>query len=101
MSKATPGPWRISKHERPKIGGRMEPCFAIEAVPNSRNWPVRIATLSRDREGDARLIAAAPALRDALLVMLEVADGSATRSWNEARDIARAALRAAEWEGKS
>lgn len=106
MSKHTPGPWEVripsstaARHPVYIVGGDL--ILAAISVPGGAYEDLRVA------HANARLIAAAPAMLEALEEMLEVhgvrwehvrGGSSIPASWVELSDKARAAIKAAKGE---
>ncbi len=98
-TRTTPGPWIVKNHDgRQNI--RIE---SAEVVRMDNGDPVASVFITvwkqgrRDARPDARLIAAAPDLRDALAAIEALDDGDEPFAWKHAAlfDAARAALRKA------
>lgn len=93
MNNHTPGPWRVG-----------DAANTIFGPPNGKPAPQRIADLAAvglvaERRANARLIAAAPAMLEALRLHLALIDGDAhdaDTQWKDARKMMRAALALAE-----
>ncbi len=90
----TPGPWRIHNNigRKSEIGVTADaaPCI-IAIMGNSKEWPVKA-------NANAKLIAAAPMLLEALQLALKCADdhGGDHFGFGEYSDIARAAIAKAD-----
>lgn len=116
MSKHTPGPWVVG-YGNGLTGNRASPsCFwdvqEIKAIPISCGdvavcWLPISGQINEVMEADARLIAAAPELLEALEAMLEVHGVTQAyaekhieipQSWVEVSDLARAAIAKAKGE---
>jgi hypothetical protein len=67
MSKHTPGPWEITGH-----GSRPTPCTWVSLGPEDDGNSLKV--VGADQEANARLIADAPAMLDALRGLLEPAE---------------------------
>ncbi len=100
MSGHTPGPWRVYVHGRPMNDPTMPLMWWL-----SRDDAKPHASLGTDKEADARLIAAAPELLDALADMLsgwryirETYGDLGGVGWDRAEKAARAAIAKARGE---
>lgn len=103
MSKHTPAPWTVSE-----LDARGEVSkYNIFIEPNVAVIERKVAGHDQNDMADAHLIAAAPAMLQALEEMLEVhgvrwehvrGDSSIPASWVELSDKARAAIKAAKGE---
>lgn len=84
MSAHTPGPWAVGKNERSdeRIEVRAEPLGLLVALV--------------EKSSDARLIAAAPDLLEALRVLVEVASVCIPETAGHELEQARAAIAKAE-----
>jgi hypothetical protein len=85
----TPGPWRVGEFTS---AGKLEIIDPFGGL---------IARLSEEDEGDARLIASAPALLDALIAIRDCITATEERDADEMREIAREAIRLATEGDKS
>jgi hypothetical protein len=107
MAEHTPGPWGWSEFSAPTpphYDDGPEPLVVYEessgeaiAYPDDGVWPKEVA------EANARLIAAAPKLMEALNDLMDVQNGpplyTYTDAWNAAMAKARAAIAEAEGGG--
>lgn len=99
----TPGPWRVLTCAVGDVDGRphFEPWFDIEADdPDLEGEWLAVARLVA-MEADARLIAAAPTLYEALkriVALSEDDEHEPTYAWKDAFEAAAAALAIAEGE---
>jgi len=86
MNKYTPGPWKVEGTPRRgwDIFSSAKGCYV------AFDEPLREGAISL--EGDARLIAAAPELLEALCYLLQTSTGETHEQWLEAMDQARAAI---------
>lgn len=91
--KFTPGPWRTDCR---LIGGQIR----ITQVPNANMTVAQVNGRQGEQEANARLIAAAPELLEALERLMLSRDASWTggHDWEEALDEAAAALAKARGE---
>jgi len=89
MSNHTPGPWEIEEHYH--FGYRW-----ISGPGHSQLaqvvWCMEDEDRSPECEANARLIAAAPELLDALCYLLQTSTGETHEQWLEAMDQAIAAI---------
>jgi hypothetical protein len=92
-AKHTPGPWGISGKEERDLG-TLSPGFLEISSAHDVCWIAKVQIHTPEGEANARLIAAAPELLEALKAVVAIAD----RSTDEF-DRARAAI--AKAEGKS
>lgn len=84
MSKHTPGPWSVVDGYYPGFIGIQGPSFEVSVVVSAPDIDIKDYMA---RTADARLIAAAPDLLEALIAVVRVAD----RATDEF-DLARAAI---------
>lgn len=96
-AKHTPGPWRIEGYTR-LLGGGVTGHTISHGVNNYRDGPEGyVCTTNGTSEADARLIAAAPDLFDALQDIVADDDAGVSLAdqrsrWDERMSAARAAL---------
>lgn len=105
-AKYTPGPWNIGSSDLPvsrmsiHCKGHKDSCHSTVALMVSRG----VIGISHDEEfANARLIAAAPDLLEALRVLLslhEIRASVTTDAWNAAMEDARAAVTKAVGESQ-
>lgn len=81
MTKHTPGPWKVTVPSPTKLGAKVD-VYAVEPPPKRGvRWGVCVLEAVRKQDAaeqvaNARLIAAAPELLDALKAMLDRDTGS-------------------------
>ena len=67
----TPGPWKVKAHSTAVLAGRKQICSNVNAASN---LPVNMKDELEIAHANARLIAAAPDLLNALKVLADVAE---------------------------
>lgn len=102
ITKHTPGPWKVVKPQYENKKGVFASVYtnpATEKGFRTCEFDIRADEYKNSHaEANARLIAAAPELLDALKTMVEIADASGVVLWGESDEVfaaARAAIQKA------
>ena len=93
MSKHTPGPWKVTGEELVSVGDQE--LFHRVIRDEGERWTALVEIEDREGEANAHLIAAAPAMYEALTIALQIMIDKRVPYQHEI-DQARAALAQAE-----
>lgn len=92
MSNHTPGPWKARGTLGPLRAEHLKGPFVIEVESTGQHLTTMNGWRSDQQEVDARLMAAAPELLDALIEIINAADGEGWKQLDPSLSKARAAI---------